>query len=252
MNVVYITSSVNYVKDNYFHLLKAISEKGVLSEKISVAGLMLLKTDNKLLAKSILGLLVAGGPRVAITLFRNFFSSVLRDSRISQYRSLGIPVFKLENINDPRSISVLRKLNPDLLVNLRTRNIYKREVLELPKLACINIHHGLLPENRGTMCDLWAWVEGRPVGFSIHRMNERVDDGVILTRQEIDVSVVKSYIDIPFTSSFFEAKALIKCLNHIVDHGFCDSIENSSKMVRYTRNPTYRQIRDIRRRGFLL
>jgi len=143
-------------------------------------------------------------------------------------------------------------LNPDLIVNARTRNIYKKTVLELPTIGCINIHHGLLPDNRGTLCDLWAWVERRLVGFSVHWMNEKIDDGDIIDRRKVDVKGCKSYIEIPLKSSKIESGCLLDCITKIANKGRVSGLANKTKSLNYTRTPTPAQIAKIRSQGYRL
>ncbi len=65
------------------------------------------------------------------------------------------------------------------IVSYRYRHIVPTEVLESVKSAT-NIHTGLLPFSRGADPHLWAVLEGRQVGASIHKMAAGIDTGDIL------------------------------------------------------------------------
>lgn len=252
MRVLLVTSESTYVRDNYLSLLKKLTDRGSLPENVEMVGLAIIKTVSFSLFFTALKLMAAGVTGVSRALLGNMISSKLSDPRAALFKSLGLPVLKLENINRPEAIKAISELKPDLIVNIRTRNIYKKEILALPAVGCINIHHGLLPDNRGTMCDLWAWVEGRPVGFTIHWMNEKIDDGDIIKTQEIDASKAVSYADIPFISSTYESGCLLEALGRIAKEGRFKGIENRSQNVRFTKNPTYEQIKEIKKKGFRL
>lgn len=252
LRLVYVTSSVTYVKDNYLHLLSTVSRKDRLPEGAEIAAVVFIEVPTPYLVKNIIGLQILGAPRFSLTLLRNLMSAKLNDRRVTMLRQAGIPLYRCKNINHHDAVQYLRKCSPDLIMNLRTRNIYKKEVLDLPRIGCLNIHHGLLPENRGTMCDLWAWSEGRPVGYTIHWMNEKIDDGDIVRRQEVNVKHLKSYLDIPYTSSLSECENLLECLHQIARGGKYAAMKNVCDKPKYTRSPMMSQILAMRRRGLRL
>lgn len=252
MRVVFVTSDVTYVRDNYHSLVRRVCDRKLLPEGVEPAGLVLLHVSRAVLLKNILGLPLVGAPQFSFTLARNLMRAVLRDPRPEAAEEAGVPVFRCDSVNRPDAVEWLRSRRPDLIVNMRTRNIYKDIVLGLPTIGCINIHHGILPENRGTMCDLWAWAEGRPVGFTIHWMNAKIDDGDILVRREVDVKGLRCYLDIPQASSRVEAQALLEVLGRIRREGRWVGIPNRTDAVDYRRNPTPSQIGALRRKGLSL
>jgi folate-dependent phosphoribosylglycinamide formyltransferase PurN len=252
MKLVYVTSDVTYVKDNYLNLLEKVTSTENLPSGCEVASVVLLKIPLKLLLKNIIGLTMIGAPGVGLTLMRNLTSAKVNDPRVKLLEKRGIPYFRCKSVNQKHALDYLSGLNPDLIVNMRTRNIYKKPVLDLPNIGCINIHHGLLPDNRGTMCDLWAWVEKRPVGFSVHWMNEKIDDGKIITTQEVDIKGCKSYIEIPYRSSLLESGCLIDSLKRIQKDGQNVGYANITNQKHFTRNPDIATISSIRHQGFRL
>lgn len=249
MRTVYVTSDVTYLVDNYMHLINKVTDKSFMPEGVEPAAVLLLRVPEKLLLKNIFGLLAIGAPKFSFILMRNMLSARINDPRVKLLDDRNIPIYRCKSVNQAASLAYLKSLSPDLIVNMRTRNIYRKPVLELPTIGCINIHHGLLPENRGTMCDLWAWVEKRPVGFSIHWMNEKIDDGHILTRCEVDVTGCKSYLELPYRSSHKEAEALKSCIARIKNEGHFVGIPNRTENINYTRTPSPAKIAEIRRSG---
>lgn len=252
MKTIFVTSDVTYVKDNYLSLVDRVTSPDHLPADVEAAALIMISVPEKLLLKNILGLLAIGAPGFSFTLLRNMLRSRINDPRIKILEERGIRVFRCKTVNSAAALDFIGQIGPDLMVNMRTRNIYKKPVLEIPKIGCINIHHGLLPDNRGTMCDLWAWIENRPVGFSIHWMNEKIDDGDILDRREVDTAGCRSYIEIPYRSSKIEADCLLKNLARIRDEGRFVGIPNRTDSINYTRTPPPAKIAEIRRRGLKL
>ncbi|MFZ5986388.1 MAG: formyltransferase family protein [Bacillota bacterium] len=252
MRVVLVTSQCMYVKDNYYSMIKKIADKNNLPHGTSICGVVFVKTVSFSLLLKALYLMVIGVRSLSLTLICNMISSIFLDRRKKLFKSLGVPVLLVDDINNPEVVMKIKNLCPDIIVNLRTRNIYKKEILQVPGIGCINIHHGLLPENRGTMCDLWAWYEGRPVGFSVHWMNEKIDDGHILKIKEIDISNIKKYTDIPMISSIYEAECLLECMDKISREGWFKTLDNKNEKVRFTRNPTMQEIRKMLKKGLKL
>lgn len=252
MRVALVTSSITYVKDNYYYLIKNLLENRELSPEIKFVSLIFINSFSfKLIIKCLI-IFIAGGFNFSLTLLKNIFLAFFFDKRKKSAEKLKIPVFKFNNINDEKAIYQIKKLNPDLIINMRTRNIYKNEILSIPKIGCVNIHHGILPDNRGTMCDLWAWYRKKPVGFSIHWMNEKIDDGKIIAVKEIDISKIKNYIEIPFLSSINEAIELAQCLKDIGKNKKISGKNNIAVQKNYTKNPSLKEIRDIIKSGLKL
>ncbi len=252
MKTIFVTSDVTYVKDNYLSLIDRVTSSASLPEKVEAAAMIMIKVPEKLLLKNIFGLLAIGAPGFSFTLLRNLVQSRVNDPRAKLLSERGIRLFKCKTVNSQAALEFIGGIAPDLMVNMRTRNIYKKPVLDLPKIGCINIHHGLLPDNRGTMCDLWAWIEERPVGFSIHWMNEKIDDGAIIERCEVNTSGCRSYMEIPWRSSQLEGPCLLNCLERIRRHGRNIGIPNVTEKENYTRTPSPAKIAEIRRRGMRL
>ena len=252
MKVVLVLSQANYVKDNYLSLLKKIVDKNNLPDDVEISGVVFIKTVELKLFLKCIGLFFLGVRGLSTTLLKNMWSSVISDPRKKILEEKNIPYILVDNINRKTSRNLIKKMEPDLIINARTRNIYRKRILELPTIGCINIHHGLLPHNRGTMCDLWAWVEKREVGFSVHWMNRKIDDGNIVAKCKIDVNGIDSYIDIPMKSSKFEADVLIDSIKKIKEDNKYMVEKNITDRENYTRNPTVEEIKKIRKMGLKL
>ncbi|MFZ2961467.1 MAG: formyltransferase family protein [Candidatus Ozemobacteraceae bacterium] len=252
IRAIYVTSSVTYVKDNYRCLVESLCNPSTRPHGVEGAALVLLRIPPAYVLKNGFGLIALGAPDVGFALLRNLLSSYSHDPRVAAAERAGMKVFRCNNVNRDEALSFFRSLDPDLIVNMRTRNIYKAPILGLPKIGCINIHHGLLPDHRGTMCDLWGWASGKPVGFTIHRMNEKIDDGRILVRREVPTQGVRSYIEIPLRSSRLEAESLTFVLERFAENPGWEGYPNQRAALPHTKNPSPAQIAEWRRKGLRL
>ena len=62
---------------------------------------------------------------------------------------LGLPVMQPEKLRAPEAMQQLLAWNPDLIVVAAFGQILKKDVLELPRFGCLNVHASLLPRWRG-------------------------------------------------------------------------------------------------------
>lgn len=252
MRVVLVLSEANYVPDNSLAILDALTDSTRLPTGIETVGVVLVKTASWSLAAKMAGFFLVGVRRLAFCLIRNMLRSKLSDPRVRLCQSRTIPVLTVESVNKKAAREAIAALKPDLVVNVRTRNIYRKKMLALPTIGCINVHHGLLPERRGTMCDLWALFEDRPAGFSVHWMNEKIDDGDLLAVVPVERAGTTSYVDFVQRSSTIEAVTLTDILARIKQEGRYSWKENRSPDATHTRNPDLAVIRAMRRKGMVL
>lgn len=91
-------------------------------------------------------------------------------------------------IKDPAAIEQLRALTPDLIVVMAYGQILPRAVLEIPPLACLNLHASLLPRWRGAAPIQAAIAAGdRETGVTVMFMDEGLDTGDILLKESIEI-----------------------------------------------------------------
>ena len=101
----------------------------------------------------------------------------------------NLPVFQPERIKKEEAVEVLRGYEADIFVVAAFGQILSKEILEMPKYGCINIHASLLPKYRGAAPIQWAILNGDDVtGVTIMQMNEGLDTGDILTTKEVPIS----------------------------------------------------------------
>jgi methionyl-tRNA formyltransferase len=91
-------------------------------------------------------------------------------------------------IKDSQAIEQIRALGPDAIVVIAYGQILPRAVLEIPKLACLNLHASLLPRWRGAAPIQAAIAAGdRETGITVMYMDEGLDTGDILLQRKIDI-----------------------------------------------------------------
>ncbi len=95
----------------------------------------------------------------------------------------NIEVFQPVKIKTPEAVEVLRGYGADLFVVAAFGQILSKEILDMPKFGCVNIHASLLPKYRGAAPIQWAILDGeKETGVTIMQMNEGLDTGDMLTK----------------------------------------------------------------------
>ncbi|MFK8027279.1 MAG: methionyl-tRNA formyltransferase [Gammaproteobacteria bacterium] len=103
--------------------------------------------------------------------------------------SSNVRIFQPENVNDNESISILKELNLDLLIVAAYGQLFSQELLNLPKLGCINIHASLLPRWRGASPIQHAILSGdNASGVSIMQMQRAMDAGDIWLQSACEIT----------------------------------------------------------------
>lgn len=97
-----------------------------------------------------------------------------------------IPIYQPARARAPEFIEEMRQLQPDAMVVIAFGQIVSKELLEVPRLGCINIHASLLPKYRGAAPIQWAVINGdKKTGITTMMMDEGIDTGDMLEKIEI-------------------------------------------------------------------
>jgi methionyl-tRNA formyltransferase len=114
---------------------------------------------------------------------------VLQPSAIKQIAlSEGLPVMQPVRLREPASVQSLAAWTPDVLVVMAYGQILPLSVLQLPTVACLNLHASLLPRYRGA-APIQAAIEAgdKESGVTVMYMAEGLDTGDILLEERLRV-----------------------------------------------------------------
>lgn len=95
-----------------------------------------------------------------------------------------LPVYQPATLKNGEALEQLKALAPDLIAVAAYGKILPQDILDLPKLGCINVHSSLLPKYRGAAPIHWAILKGeKETGVTIMHMAAGLDTGdMILSR----------------------------------------------------------------------
>ena len=95
-----------------------------------------------------------------------------------------IPVYQPQRVRkNPEFLETLKEIDPDIIIVAAFGQIIPKEILELPKFGCINIHASLLPKYRGAAPIQQAVIDGeKESGVTIMQMGEGLDTGDMISK----------------------------------------------------------------------
>ena len=104
--------------------------------------------------------------------------------------SHGLTVYQPATLLDGEAARLMASPEPDAIIVAAYGKILPKEILDLPRFGCINVHGSLLPKYRGAAPIQWAVINGESeTGITIMRMNEGLDTGDILTARAVPIGI---------------------------------------------------------------
>ncbi len=95
--------------------------------------------------------------------------------------TLGLPIFQPAKIRRAEDLERIAELSPDLIVVMAYGQILPKRLLEMPTIACLNLHASILPRHRGAAPIQASILAGdRSTGLTVMYMSEGLDTGDIL------------------------------------------------------------------------
>lgn len=100
--------------------------------------------------------------------------------------SYGIAVLQPIKIKTPEAIAELKRYEADIFVVAAFGQILSKEILQMPRFGCVNIHASLLPKYRGAAPINQCIIDGeKETGVTIMQMDAGIDTGDILTQKKV-------------------------------------------------------------------
>ena len=130
-------------------------------------------------------------------------------------------------------------MNLDIIFSIAASQIFKEAVLKLPRLGCFNIYTSKLPKNRGMMPNFWSLYnyQTEPVSaITIHKMNEKLDDGEILIQEEFHLNPNESLDTLIKRTKKMSAEVFLKAVD-ILENSPVNLIRNDQTKATYNTFP---------------
>ncbi len=146
----------------------------------------------------------------------------------------NIPVFQPERIKE--DYKDILDLNPDIIVTCAYGQIIPKEILDYPRLGCINVHASLLPKLRGGAPIHKSIIDDYgKTGITIMYMDQKMDSGDIISQREIEILDSDNLESLHDKLSVIGTKLLLDTLPSIID-GTNNRIKQDESQVTYAYN----------------
>lgn len=141
-------------------------------------------------------------------------------SPVKEYAlSHNIPVYQPNSLKKETEVylPILKDLSPDMIVVAAYGKILPKEILELPKYGCINVHGSLLPKYRGAAPIQWTVLNGDEFGgITTMQMAEGLDTGDMLLSEKVAVKENETASELYDRLSYVGASLLIRTIDGLI------------------------------------
>jgi methionyl-tRNA formyltransferase len=223
------------------------------SDTIEVCGITIDRPFHEPPWKTLRRMLGLYGPWGVLRMATRFLRARLSGRSIGRLAAeRSIPLYPTQSVNAPEYLERVRELAPDLIVSVAAPEIFRKGLLGIPRLGCINIHSGRLPVYRGMMPTFWQMLRGESaVTVTVHEMAEKLDAGRILGTATVPISARDSLDRVITTTKQEGARLLIDVLTKIrLDRATPVPVDMSS--ASYFSFPQREHVREFRKRGHRL
>jgi methionyl-tRNA formyltransferase len=135
-------------------------------------------------------------------------------------QTYSIPVYQpLKLRNNKEMIEIIKGLKPDFIVVVAFGQILPKEILDIPKYGCINLHASLLPKYRGAAPINWCIIEGESKsGNTTMLMDVGLDTGDMLLTEEIELQSTMTAGELHDILMNNGGELLVKTINGIINN----------------------------------
>ncbi len=131
--------------------------------------------------------------------------------------SKNLKIYQPEKVRkNVEFIEEIKKLEPDVICVVAYGKILPKEILEIPKLGCINVHGSLLPKYRGAAPIQWAVINGEKVtGVTTMYMDVGMDTGDMILKEKTEIAPDETTGELWDRLAKIGADLLVKTLEQI-------------------------------------
>ena len=176
-------------------------------------------------------------------------SKLFSKSIVSLAKEKNIEIIELnDSINSKDSLSKISSYSPDLIISILGNQIFKKPLLELPPLGCINLHTALLPKYRGLMPTFWVLKnDEKYTGVSVFFIDEGIDSGPIIVQKKIEIGD-KSQSELIKLTKKIGMEAIAEAIDLILKENI-NLIKNNETDKSYFSFPTKKDVKEFKLKG---
>ena len=127
--------------------------------------------------------------------------------------SYSVPAFAVRQLAAPETVAALAALQPDLICVSCFPQLLPPEILQIPRLGCLNVHPSLLPRFRGPAPLFWALRAGvAQTGVTVHFMDEKFDTGDVALQRPFPLPTGITHTELETTLAQIGAELLVEAV----------------------------------------
>lgn len=166
-------------------------------------------------------------------------------------RKYKIPYLLCDDINSADFLEHCQQLKVEIIACVSPTQIFKEDLINLPKYGCINIHTAKLPKYRGLYPTYWAMACGeKTVGISIHYIDKKIDTGRIILQDEVEIPPKVTLDQMLTTTKLKGVELLVEAIRQIAS-GTAQAYTPEGKGT-YFSYPTSESYKNFRSLGYKL
>ena len=140
----------------------------------------------------------------------------IHSSIVDLAKTRNIPVWKVRQLSSADTMKTLTTYQPDIICVACFSKRIPRDILDIPRFGCLNVHPSLLPANRGPEPIFWTFHEGSAqTGVTIHLIAEGLDAGAIVAQEVIEIPDGISYSDLEQQTAKLGGTLLVQSVRHV-------------------------------------
>ena len=126
----------------------------------------------------------------------------------------NLPVWQPPRIKkDTETLTQLRETDADVFVVVAYGQILSSEILDMPRLGCINVHGSILPQYRGAAPIQWCLYNGeKATGITTMLMDVGMDTGAMLLNATTPITLLDNTQDLAQRLSVIGGDLLVETL----------------------------------------
>lgn len=145
----------------------------------------------------------------------------------------GLSVYQPNSLKNDDSYELIKKLNPDIIIVAAYGKILPKDILDIPKYGCVNIHASLLPKYRGAAPIQWAVINGdSETGITIMKMSEGLDTGDMILVDRTEIGENETSAELFDRLADLGAVSLLKALD-MLENGSAEFISQDDNISTY-------------------
>lgn len=163
-------------------------------------------------------------------------------------------VLSFKNINTDGLEYLSTNWQPDLIISIRFGQIFKSQVIALPKFGIVNLHSGVLPSYRGILATFWSMLNGESdIGTTLHFVNDdSIDTGDIISIAKNKVDYEQSLMINIFRLYPAGVRLIVDFIDCIKNNLVPKVVKQDKQLGRYFSYPMNQDLEDFLELGLIL